>query len=191
MRALISRTAVLTLVLLAQVASAVAQTPIPPPPSRPDVDREREREPVISLVASVGLGGGSYRMGAFNAIAQLDLGVRVSHHWALGARGGFLAAGEPDGRGAEGHYAAGSLIYRAPLAPDREVFVSLGAGWLGISGYESPGEGAFDDDTLLILARAGALWHASAFLAGASLDCFAAPDEGVSVVLTFFVGLAL
>lgn len=185
-----ARTIAAALVLLANVASAAAQTPIPPPPSRPAPPAASG--PVVSLVASVGLGGGSHRMGPFNALAQLDLDVRASRHWSFGARGGFLGAGEPDGRGADGHYAAGLLAYHAPLAIDREVFASLGVGWLRISGYDdSHGESAFDDDTLLVIARFGALFHASAFLAGASLDCFAAPDEGVSVVLIFLVGLGV
>ena len=154
---------------------------------------------------TVGLGGGSRRLGPFAAHAAFRTDFFVGQ-LGLGVYAGYYGFGAPDGNGSEGSFVAPTLSYRARLdwrPPKHDApiawessgwFVaSAGAGYATLEGYErvSGEREDFSFEGVVIPAEVGLLYAFGPFLAGGSVDAFVVPSQGYAILIGFHVGGAI
>jgi hypothetical protein len=152
----------------------------------------------VWLLAGTSLGGGSLRMGGIHATATVEAHVWCFDDVGVGAQVGGVAAGEPDGRGSEGSFAAGVVSFRHAVVRRRDtsawLFASAGVGGQHLSGYDqssSSPKSHFDVRRVLFTGRLGALARWKFLAADDRLDLQTMPTQGTSVSLSMFVGVVL
>ncbi len=210
------------LLMTSLAANAVAE-PASPPPSLPPPDVEPPpslpRDPYEGLapidqdpfdppppaesrtwiLVSVGLGGGTSRLGPIATEAAVEAHLFVVPRLSVGARAGALALGEPDGNGASGRYLTALVGYRFHLAGDETrangasatwLHLAGGPGWIGLNGYtmDLGQRHDFDVDRLLLAGRAAVMWARGVFGASIGLDVLGVPREGLAVLPTLTFG---
>ena len=151
------------------------------------------------MFVSVGLGGGTGRLGPLVTEAAVEGHFFVLPSVSIGARLGVLAAGEPDGNGASGRFLTGLVGYRIRLAGDETridgpsatwLHVAGGAGWTGLNGYvmELGQRHDFAIDRLLCVGRATLVWARGVFGAAIGVDLLGVPREGFAALPTLTFG---
>jgi hypothetical protein len=91
------------------------------------------------------------------------------------------------------------LGYRFRLAGDERradapnvtwLHVALGAGWIGLHGYEKTGalRSDFDVDRLLVAGRAAVIWSRGVFGTSIGLDVLGVPSQGFAALPTLGFG---
>jgi hypothetical protein len=200
--------ALVTLLTLAAPPSSSSSAPSPPPPDldpppgpieQDPFDPGPPRESRTWMFVSVGLGGGSSRLGPLATEAAVEGHFFVLPSLSIGARLGVLALGAPDGNGASGRFLNGLVGYRFRLAGDETrvdgpsatwLHVAGGAGWLGLNGYvmERGQRHDFALDRLLLAGRAAVVWARGVFGAAIGLDLLGVPREGFAALPTLTFG---
>lgn len=207
--------ALVTLLGLASPSSPPPSSPPPdlePPPGLPrdpyaglapieqdPFDRGPPPESRTWMFVSVGLGGGSSRLGPLATEAAVEGHLFVLPSVSIGARLGVLALGAPDGNGASGRFLTGLVGYRARLAGDETrvegasatwLHVAGGAGWMGLNGYvtELGQRHDFALDRLLLAGRAAVVWARGVFGAAIGVDLLGVPREGFAALPTLTFG---
>lgn len=204
-------------VALVVTAFAVAEPSPPPPDLEPPPGLPRDpyaglapidqdpfdpappRESRTWIFVSVGLGGGSSRLGPIATEAAVEAHLFILPRLSVGARLGTLALGEPDGNGASGQFLTGLVGYRFLLAGDETRFqgasatwlhLAGGAGWTGLSGYtkELGQRHDFGIDRLLLAGRAAVIWARGVFGAAIGADILGVPREGFAAIPTLTFG---
>lgn len=209
-------------VALVVTAFAVAEPPLPPPPSPPDLepppalprdpyaglasieqdpfDPAPPRESRTWIFVSLGVGGGSSRLGPIASEAAVEGHVFVLPRLSVGARLGVLAFGEPDGNGASGRFLTGLIGYRFVVAGDETrvegasatwLYLAGGAGWAGLNGYTKDlgQRHDFDIDRVLLAGRAAVVWARGVFGAALGADLLDVPREGFAALPTLTFGV--
>ncbi len=162
-------------------------------------DNGPTHESTTWILASVGVGGGSSRLGPIATEGALEGHFFVLPHLSIGGRLGALGFGEPDGNGASARFATGLVGYRVRLAGDQRasegasatwLHVATGAGWIGIKGYEKEGGARhdFDVDRWLLATRAAVIWARGVFAISLGLDVLGVPREGFAALPTLTIG---
>jgi hypothetical protein len=210
--------ALVTVLTLASSSSSSSPSPSPsppdlePPPGLPrdphaglapieqdPFDPGPPRESRTWMFVSVGLGGGSSRLGPLATEAAVEGHFFVLPSVSIGARLGVLAVGEPDGNGASGRFLTGLVGYRFRLVGDETrvdgpsaTWLQLGggAGWMGLNGYvmELGQRHDFALDRLLLAGRAAVVWARGVFGAAIGLDLLGVPREGIAALPTLAFG---
>jgi hypothetical protein len=206
----------LALVTVLSLAASSPSSPPPPdlepPPGLPrdpyaglapieqdPFDQGPPRESRTWMFVSVGLGGGSARLGPLATEAAVEGHFFVLPSVSIGARAGVLALGEPDGNGASGRFLTGLVGYRFRLAGDETrvegpsatwLHVAGGAGWVGLAGYvmELGQRHDFALDRLGFAGHAAVVWARGVFGAAIGLDLLAVPREGFAALPTLTFG---
>ena len=202
---------------LALVTALALAEPSPPPPDLeppPGLPRDPyaglapiDQDPFDSppresrtwMFVSVGLGGGTARLGPVATEAAVEGHFFVLPSVSIGARLGVLAFGEPDGNGASGRFLTGLVGYRFRLAGDETrvegasatwLHLAGGAGWMGLNGYvmELGQRHDFDLDRLLVAGRAAVVWARGVFGVSIGLDVLGVPREGFAALPTLTFG---
>lgn len=151
------------------------------------------------VLLSVGIGGGSSRLGPIATEAAFEGHFFVSSRVSLGGRLGALGFGAPDGNGASARFVTGLLGYRFRLTGDERradapnvtwLHVAAGAGWIGLHGYQKTGalRSDFDVDRLLVAGRAAVIWARGVFGTSIGLDVLGVPSQGFSALPTLGFG---
>ncbi len=151
------------------------------------------------LFLSVGIGGGSSRLGPIATEAAVEGHLFLSSRVSIGGRFGGLGFGEPDGNGASARFATAMLGYRLRLTGDERpsealnvtwLHVAAGAGWIGLHGYEKRGalRSDFDVDRLLVAGRAAVIWARGVFGTSIGLDVLGVPSQGFAALPTIGFG---
>lgn len=157
------------------------------------------RESRTWIFVSVGLGGGSSRLGPIATEAAVEGHLFVLPSLSIGARLGVLAFGEPDGNGASGRFLTALVGYRFRLARDETrvegasatwLHLAAGPGWIGLNGYvmELGQRHDFDLDRLLLAGRAAVVWARGVFGASIGVDVLGVPREGFAALPTLTFG---
>jgi hypothetical protein len=204
------------LALVTALAIATPDSPAPPdrepPPGLPrdpyaglaPIDQDPfdpgpPRESRMWIFASVGLGGGTSRLGPIASEAAVEGHLFVLPNVSIGGRLGVVAFGEPDGNGASGRFLTGLVGYRFRLAGDETrvdgasatwLHLAGGAGWIGLNGYvmELGQRHDFDLDRLLVAGRAAVIWARGVFGVSIGLDVLGVPREGFAALPTLTFG---
>jgi hypothetical protein len=148
---------------------------------------------------SVGIGGGSSRLGPIATEAAFEGHFFLSSRVSIGGRLGVLSFGEPDGNGASARFVTGLLGYRLQLSGDERpsealhvtwLHVAAGAGWIGLHGYEKTGalRSDFDVNRLLVAGRAAVIWERGVFGTSIGLDLLGVPGQGFAALPTLGFG---
>ena len=151
------------------------------------------------FLLSVGIGGGSSRLGPIATEAAFEGHFFVLPRVSIGARLGTLGFGAPDGNGATARYLTGLLGYRIRLAGEEHradapnvtwLHVAAGAGWIGLKGYEKTGalRSDFDVDRVLVAGRAAVVWARGVFGTAIGLDVIGVPSQGFAALPTLTFG---
>ena len=157
------------------------------------------RESRTWIFVSVGLGGGSSRLGPIGTEVAVEGHLFVLPRVSVGARLGVLAFGEPDGNGASGRFLTGLVGYRFLMAGDETrvqgasatwLHVAGGAGWTGLRGYtkELGQRHDFDIARLLLAGRGAVVWARGVFGASIGVDLLGVPREGLAAIPTLTFG---
>ena len=166
-----------------------------------DDAEDAQKDATVWVFPTIGLGGGSSRLGPIVATAGLDAHAFLTPALSLGVRGSVLSAGEPDGNGDATRELVGFVGWRWKLttSPAHEGFstkttwlhLAAGVGWMGLHGYTGRAAGRRDYDlsSVVLDGRASALWTYGVFLTAIGLDVVGAPGQGLAIVPNIGVGI--
>jgi hypothetical protein len=175
-------------------AAAVASVALS---SRVEAAEEPEHGRAAWVLGSASFGFGGHRLGALYAAAAGEAHVWPIDDIGLGARYSGIAAGAPDGGGAEGSSISGIVSYRHAFGTiegvehtQRWFMGSLGVGFMHLSGYEGRmrGRDDFDSRALLLTPRLAFMqsWRFLAF--GEAIEAAISPGQGVAGSVSLLAG---